>query len=174
MASIIKVMNNYQLMNIKRAVVHQFVRNHWNKDWKPGPYPKTPEERIAAAKKYNMSPEEYQPYPDDGLGHGDYPKLPDKSVETRDPYYPWDFPEHKRNFGEPVHLHVDMYGEDRFDVSSKPLVPFRTQLLSFVGVMTFSAILYYWLEDKKMYRPVLPKQYPYQGVAHYTFEAATE
>ncbi|XP_050564030.1 NADH dehydrogenase [ubiquinone] 1 beta subcomplex subunit 8, mitochondrial-like [Cygnus atratus] len=41
----------------------------------PGPYPRTPEERAAAAKKYNMRVEDYQPYPDDGLGYGDYPML---------------------------------------------------------------------------------------------------
>lgn len=36
----------------------------------PGPYPKTPEERAAAAKKYNMRVEDYEPYPDDGMGWG--------------------------------------------------------------------------------------------------------
>lgn len=74
-------------------------------DFKPGPKPKTKEEMEAAAKKYNLHPSEYEPYPDDdGLGRGDYPKLPDIAVEERDPYYPWDSPEHKRNFGEPVRL----------------------------------------------------------------------
>lgn len=38
----------------------------WNYEYKPAPYPKNEAERIAAAKKYNMLPEEYQPYPDDG------------------------------------------------------------------------------------------------------------
>lgn len=38
----------------------------WNKDYKPGPYPQTEKERIAAAKKYNLLPEEYKPYADDG------------------------------------------------------------------------------------------------------------
>lgn len=71
-------------------------------DYKPGPYPKTKEEREAAAKKYGLHPSEYEPYPDDGLGHGDYPKLPDIAVEERDPFYPWDYPDAKRNFGEPV------------------------------------------------------------------------
>lgn len=47
-------------------------------------------------------PEEYKPYADDGMGYGDYPKLPDVGVETRDAYYPYDFPEHRRNFNEPV------------------------------------------------------------------------
>lgn len=37
-------------------------------DMLPGPYPRTPEERAAAAKKYNMRVEDYQPYPDDGMG----------------------------------------------------------------------------------------------------------
>lgn len=38
------------------------------KDSGLGPYPKTPEERAAAAKKYNMTVEDYEPYPDNGEG----------------------------------------------------------------------------------------------------------
>lgn len=34
----------------------------------PGPYPETPEEKAAAAKKYNMIVEDYKPYPDNGEG----------------------------------------------------------------------------------------------------------
>lgn len=74
----------------------------WNKDFKPAPYPTTEEERVAAAKKYNLLPQDYKSYPDDGVGYGDYPHLPDVPVETKDPYYPYDSPELKRNFGEPV------------------------------------------------------------------------
>lgn len=70
----------------------------------PAPYPKTAEERAKSAKKYGLTPEEYEPYPDDGTGHGDYPKLPLVSGEGKDPYYPYDFPELKRNFGEPVRI----------------------------------------------------------------------
>ncbi len=79
-----------------------FLHADWNKDWKPGPYPRTPEERAAAAKKYGLRVEDYEPYPDDGDGYGDYPKLPVHSDESRDPWYPWDLPEARRNFGEPV------------------------------------------------------------------------
>lgn len=39
-----------------------------SKDKLPGPYPKTPEERAAAAKKYNLTIEDYEPYPDKGDG----------------------------------------------------------------------------------------------------------
>lgn len=34
----------------------------------PGPFPKTPEERAAAAKKYNLRVEDYEPFPDNGEG----------------------------------------------------------------------------------------------------------
>lgn len=73
--------------------------------WKPGPYPKTEKERLAAAKKYGLLPEEYEPYPDDdGLGFGDYPKLPDIGQESKSEYYPWDCPEHNRNFGKIIKI----------------------------------------------------------------------
>jgi len=75
----------------------------WNKDYKPAPYPQTEKERLAAAKKYYLLPEEYKPYADDGLGYGDYPKVGGGlGVEAKDTYYPWDYPEHKRNHHEPV------------------------------------------------------------------------
>ena len=74
----------------------------WNKDWKPGPYPKTQAERAAAAKKYGLLLQDYEPYPDDGMGYGDYPKLPLVSNDQRDPFVNWDYPDLKRNFGEPV------------------------------------------------------------------------
>jgi len=44
-----------------------FVVTNWNKDWKPGPYPKTPAEREAAAKKYGLRPEDYDAY-EEGSG----------------------------------------------------------------------------------------------------------
>lgn len=95
------------------------VRNHWNKDFKPAPYPSTQKEREASAKKYGIPIEEYKPYPDDGLGYGDYPHLKDESVEARDPNYPYDYPEYKRNFGEPIHADIDLYSEDRWNNSEK-------------------------------------------------------
>lgn len=78
-----------------------FYFSDWNYQYKPGPYPKTPEERAAAAKRYGLTIEEYQPYPEE-QGYGDYPKLPDIGADSRDPHYPYDNPELKRNFNEPV------------------------------------------------------------------------
>ncbi len=76
----------------------------WNKDWKPGSFPVTAKERASAAKKYGMRPEDYEPYPDDGMGHGDYPMLPLVSEEAKDPYEVYDLPESRRNYGEPVRM----------------------------------------------------------------------
>jgi NADH dehydrogenase (ubiquinone) 1 beta subcomplex subunit 8 len=70
-----------------------------------------------------------------------------------------------------MHVQADMYGEDRYDVSGKPRFTLRQQFLAFMGVMGFSAGLYWFLEDYKLFRPVLPKQYPKDG-PHYTFEPA--
>ncbi|XP_016341079.1 NADH dehydrogenase [ubiquinone] 1 beta subcomplex subunit 8, mitochondrial-like [Sinocyclocheilus anshuiensis] len=72
-----------------------------SKDMLPGSYPRTPEETAAAAKKYNMTLEDYKPYPDDGMGYGDYPLLPERSQQERDPWYQWDHPDLRRNWGEP-------------------------------------------------------------------------
>lgn len=89
------------MMNNNRLSIDSTTTD-WNKDYKPAPFPQTDAERAAAAKKYNLLPEEYKPYADTGMGYGDYPQLPDKPTESRDPYYPYDYPELKRNFNEPV------------------------------------------------------------------------
>ncbi|GJQ72968.1 hypothetical protein Trydic_g1607 [Trypoxylus dichotomus] len=153
------------------AILYTTIRNHWNKDFKPLPYPKTQEEREAAAAKYGLTTAEYEVYPDNGTGLGDYPKLPDISGEAKDPFYPWDFPELKRNFGEPIHADADLMGEDRYDVSKKHQIPGWMQWTQFLGVMFGTFALYYYLERYKMFAGKLPKQYPHKGEKHYLFEA---
>uniref|UniRef100_A0A671QIM1 Uncharacterized protein n=1 Tax=Sinocyclocheilus anshuiensis TaxID=1608454 RepID=A0A671QIM1_9TELE len=34
--------------------------------------------------------------------YGDYPLLPERSQQERDPWYQWDHPDLRRNWGEPV------------------------------------------------------------------------
>ena len=60
--------------------------------------PRTMEERIAAAKKYNLHPADYKPFEGEKIegvltGFGDYPDLPAISYDARDPYEAWDMPE---------------------------------------------------------------------------------
>ncbi|CAG5041907.1 unnamed protein product [Parnassius apollo] len=142
-------------------------RNHWNYQYKPGPYPRTPEERAAAAKKYGLTIEEYQPYPED-MCYGDYPKLPDIGTDSKDPYYPYDYPDLKRNFNEPMNARQEIFGEDRYDISMRPRFPLWYQWMWFLGVVGGSFALYLFLEDYKFGRPVTAKQYPQEG-PHYLF-----
>lgn len=86
----------------------------WNKDYKAGPIPQTDAEREAAAKKYHLLPEEYKPYADNGMGYGDYPELKGGlGVEARDAFYPYDYPELKRNYQETVS--VSLYLKQQYN-----------------------------------------------------------
>uniref|UniRef100_A0A1I8P7A0 NADH dehydrogenase [ubiquinone] 1 beta subcomplex subunit 8, mitochondrial n=1 Tax=Stomoxys calcitrans TaxID=35570 RepID=A0A1I8P7A0_STOCA len=171
------LMNTYKFVQRLAAqnpvVLRQAARTMagWNKDYKPAPYPKTEAEREAAAKKYYLLPEEYKPYADNGLGYGDYPELKGGlGIEARDPFYPYDFPELKRNLHETFHANADLYSEDRWSQASPPRFANSTYWLGFLGCMTGCLVVYYWLENYRMYRPVAAKQYPGDGQKHYTFE----
>ncbi|KAL0895957.1 hypothetical protein ABMA27_011959 [Loxostege sticticalis] len=161
------ILTNPQYLRKTVGVLCNGVRNHWNYQYKPGAYPKTPEERAAAAKKYGMTIEEYQPYPEE-MGYGDYPKLPDIGADSRDPHYPYDNPEFKRNFNEPIHASAEIFGEDRYDPAMRPRFSVGRQWTWFLGVVGGSMALYFYLEDYKMGRPVTAKQYPGDG-PHYLF-----
>lgn len=80
-------------------------------------------ERRAAAKKYNMIYEDYEPYHKDGFKPleyplGDYPKLEPYGEFSRDPHADYDFKSFKRNWGEPVHPFFDIYTSARYTVLS--------------------------------------------------------
>ncbi|KAB0791647.1 hypothetical protein PPYR_03447 [Photinus pyralis] len=151
-------------------MIYVSVRNHWNKDYAPAPFPKTQEERLAAIEKYQVMPSQYKPYEDDGSGCGDYPNLPIVSGDARDPFYPWDHPETKRNFGELIHAEEEMYAEHRYDISARLRVPIRLQVLQTVGVMLGLFTIYCCLENVKFFHSLAEKQYPKPGEKHYTFE----
>ncbi|CAH0546750.1 unnamed protein product [Brassicogethes aeneus] len=146
------------------------IRNHWNKDYKPGPYPKNEEEWERNAKKYNLHKSEYHPYPDDGTGLGDYPDLPMISADSKDPFYPYDNPELRRNFEEPLHAEFDVMRLDRVDVNAKFRYPLWVMLAQFLGVMFFSCTIITLGEYVKMFHPLVPRQYPKEGKTYYTFE----
>ncbi|KAG8194946.1 hypothetical protein JTE90_021407 [Oedothorax gibbosus] len=142
----------------------------WNKDWKPGPYPRTEEERLAAAKKYNLIPEDYEPYPEDE-GMGDYPMFKKFHNESRDQFEPYDYWCLKRNFGEPVHTDVDIFQEDKINFQLKMPFPLWQQFIYLMGGLSiFWGILYYDLTHPYNQRKV-PKQFPLDGMTYYTFEA---
>lgn len=79
-------------------------------------------------------------------------------------------PEHKRNFGEPVHIDYQLWSEDRYGTAAPLRYSGPYLAAMFFGGMAFWSLLYYWGYDKKMFRPVMEKQYPKKP--QYTFEPA--
>jgi len=158
----------------------------WHQDWQPGPYPVTYEQRAAAAKKYGLLVEDYEPIPEDDFKFcGDYPKLPDVSYYGRDPYYPFDKDEFKHNFGEPYHFDNDAIQEDRFCpeyFNQKGYWPGGWTIKKFffchlIGFTTFFCF-YYSTTNINWSVPRMYKQFPWdvtqRGVKYYTFELVKE
>jgi len=150
----------YRKLSSSNCVLQVRHAGYQNRDWKPAPYPKTEEQRRAAAKKYNLIYEDYEPYPDDGTGWGDYPKLPVIHADRRDQFQHFDNPEYKRNYGEPLHIDFDELQHDRPDPNQR----FRygeggmwLQTFAFIG--GFLA-LWYIFEPYPTIRPAMPKQLP--------------
>ncbi|KAF5280653.1 hypothetical protein FQA39_LY05301 [Lamprigera yunnana] len=160
----------FRLLIKNNPAMFTAVRNHWSKDFKPGPFPRTEAEREAAAEKYGLLPSEYKVYDDDGQGKGDYPKFKPESAERRDPFYPWDSPELKRNFCETMQADEDFYGENRYDISGRYRKSVPIYFLEFFGWMSLMGALIFFFEDKKMFHALSAKQYPKPDLKHYTFE----
>jgi len=145
---------------------------YWNKDWKPGPYPETEAQRRAAAKKYGMIYDDYEPYDpveDDPIMFGDYPKLPIIPADQRDPYYPWDYPELKLDYGEPIHIFYDAYTHDKLSLQKEPITEQQQIRHFFIFCATFFGIIYLSWNYQK-FQPIMPKQFPKDDVVHYSFE----
>lgn len=119
----------------------------------------TPELRARLAAKYNMRPEDY--IPRDDIGYmGDYPKLPYEGVAERDPWYDWDMPELRRNWGEPVPYFIDeldLYSP----LDRTPLMHDRFRQWKFwiylvlgIGILCIPGAYFPY------FNPLAPKQYP--------------
>jgi len=140
----------------------------WNYLWKPAPHADTEEKRLAAAKKYGMLPEDYKQYDpvtEADVMAGDYPKLPEKSamIHLRDPFYPWDVPTLRRNFGEPLQENWMQYQEDRYTDMDGTFRYTRKQMVA-SQIAWFSFVLFaMWLCNGEhgiplMVRPVACEQ----------------
>ena len=97
--------NSSSVRAISTTTVKQ---GHFAKDFKPGQYPESEAERVAAAKKYGMLPQDYEPMANDGLGFGDYPNVKPITADSRDPWEDYDDDFNRRNFGEPVNFNENM------------------------------------------------------------------
>jgi len=164
-------LNNNNFLNATKTILITSRSCGWTRDWKPGPYPKTKEEREAAAKKYNLIPEDYEPLPE-GTGWGDYPDLPMVGQDARDPHEDFDFHYRRRNFGETLHKDYDAITSDRHDPNSKMRYTYGSmfcQFLSWVlGFCMIAQVSNYF--ELRIEQTMKPKQWPGPGKVHYTFE----
>lgn len=127
---------------------------------KMGPWPATPEDRIRAARKYNLIPEDYEPYEED-LGFGDYPKLPDIGDFNKNRYDDFDDIFYSRHHGEPPHLFFDLY---RWEHSDPLLYTKPYQLphwLSFLIVISLPLGFYLCLWVPERYNINLNRNWKY-------------
>ncbi|XP_015266757.1 PREDICTED: NADH dehydrogenase [ubiquinone] 1 beta subcomplex subunit 8, mitochondrial [Gekko japonicus] len=95
--------------------------------------------------------------------YGDYPKLPDRSQQERDPYYSWDHSNLRRNYGEPLHWDFDMFLRTRVD-TTPTVLPWHTMRNYFLGFVGFMFFMFGLGAMYPSYQPVGPKQYPYSNL----------
>ena len=91
-------------------------------------------------------------------------------MEARDPYHSWDYPSLKLNYGEPVPDLFNIYTEDRLDDYTEPVIPGWKKVAMFLSVFCGGWVIFQYFQKRPAFRAVLPKQYPKDGVVHYTFE----
>lgn len=145
-ATQLQFVRNRQEVKIFRLAPEEPVSNS-----KVGPWPETQEEREKAARKYNLIPEDYQPYSELN-GWGDYPDLPAIGAYNRDKYDDFDDPIDNRNYGEPFHMYSDMYHWERIDPMESEKILFhqwpwwKRFVISFGGPLAFYALyqLFEW------------------------------
>ncbi|XKL65485.1 hypothetical protein PGB90_008905 [Kerria lacca] len=140
-----------------------------DKDWQPGPYPKTEAERLAAAKKYNLLPEEYEAYDPEKweFSYGDYPLLPNICQDDKDPYYAWDYPAWKYNYGEVIHVNEELYQFDRLTLRPVTDIPFKEVVLVYFLALGFIYLLFI---HKPSVTPFLKKKMQKKNKLHKNYK----
>lgn len=143
-----------------------------DRDWQPGPYPKTEAERLAAAKKYNLLPEEYQAYDPEkwDFAYGDYPQLPNICFRDKDPYYPFDYSANRLNYGEPIHVCQEMYGPSGVYMNIDFDVPAYEMILAYTIVIVSIVYVNYFFRNKyeKITRfKLMHRIHPHETYYHY-------
>ena len=109
-----------------------------------------------------MIPEDYEPFPDDGEGVGDYPNLKPSSGDSRSGLVDWDIPEYKRNFGEPLRYNYEMTWETRFDDTSRMVVSDAEAWAFFIGIMSFFIGVHLIARQYPAFPPAAEEQLPYK------------
>lgn len=136
-----------------------------------GVYPRTEEERLRAAKKYNLIPEDYEPYPEEE-GFGDYPNLKPIGAYNKDKYLDYDDPFDYRHYGEVCHRDYEMLLWERADTQQNEKInyPFYIKFLTVVAYVSALPILYYTFNRYKIQINHRYKVRKHQNVEPYEFK----
>ncbi|KAI6226197.1 hypothetical protein M3Y99_01319400 [Aphelenchoides fujianensis] len=166
------------------------------RDNQPGEYPENEAERRAAAMKYGLRPEDYQPIDKDDVRYhaGDYPDLGMITYDNKDPYEAYTDSWNRRNWGEPVQMSFLKHRADRNSYNGLDLEDFtmwKGVLMSLQVLVPFFFFMW-WIQgsnpaDLRYRNPVMPKQYPFDyqrsfpwedprsyPIINYSFEPADE
>lgn len=138
-----------------------------------GPYPKTKEEREFAARKYNLIPEDYEPY-DEGERFGDYPQVPLYSLKDDDLYVDYDDVLDRHIYGLPYSKDYDLYAPVRGAVGKLPDWPLWKQGIVFFSVILvpytiMTAIDYFDIHINHPYKMETEYGFKKQNQVHYDF-----
>lgn len=119
-----------------------------------------------------MLPEEYEPQPDDGLACGDYPHIPGTHHDAKDPFYPYDYPFFRTNYGEPlpdsfsVSMSVQYNYQNEFDKHVSPTEQFLTMTAVLGG---FGLLVWFYGIKYRHYDPHFSPAKFEKGVTHYGY-----
>jgi len=151
---------------------NRFAHHYLDRDFQPGPYPKTKEEREAAAKKYNLLPEEYEAYDPEiyDQGFGDYPKLPNITYNMKDPYYAWQYMPNYADYNHPIHIFSRNMGFERINLGDyDENIPLLDTFIMWVGLISWVCFAVYFVPTVLPTNTTFkPKHYPQNG-PHYFY-----
>ncbi|CAF1134801.1 unnamed protein product [Adineta steineri] len=147
-----------------------------NRDWRPKEeVPVTPEDRAATAKKYNMLPEDYKPYPPE-YNAGDMPNVaPAGAYADRSPWEDYDYPSERQNWNEPRHPgdHIK-YDKARIQHVEEKQPGLTKELLKLLIIPITLILAAYGFRSMELMTPTFPARKPEPGVVHYSFEKNDE
>ncbi|UJR35962.1 hypothetical protein I4U23_028703 [Adineta vaga] len=143
-----------------------------NREWRPNEEaPVTPEDRAATARKYNMLPEDYKPFPPE-RNAGDMPDVaPSGRYFERSPWEDYDYPLDRQNWNEPRHPEDFIkFEKTRLGHVDENQPKLMKELSKFLILPVIVILGIYGLRAFEFMNPTFRSPRIEPGVVHYSFE----
>ncbi|CAF1681856.1 unnamed protein product, partial [Adineta ricciae] len=143
-----------------------------NREWRPNEEaPVTPEDRAATARKYNMLPEDYKPFPPE-YNAGDMPNVaPSGRYFERSPWEDYDYPLDRQNWNEPRHpSDFIKFEKTRLGHAEENQPVIMKELLKLLILPVSIILAIYALRELEFMNPTFRSPKVESGVVHYSFE----